>query len=62
MADLQDMLKISHRQLDAINALLTDPKNEIITELLKLVERYGGPQEINRKARIGVVCASNLHM
>jgi hypothetical protein len=45
------MLKISNQHLGEINALLTDPQNEIITELLKLVERYGGPQAINRKAR-----------
>ena len=51
MADLRDMLKISSQHLDAINALMSDPGNEIVTALLQLVERYGGPQEINRRAR-----------
>jgi hypothetical protein len=50
MANLQELLKISTKRLDEINALLVDPKNETVTELLKVVERYGGPQEINRKA------------
>jgi len=45
------MLKISSQHLDAINALMSDPGNEIVTALLQLVERYGGPQEINRRAR-----------
>jgi hypothetical protein len=51
MADLREMLKISIDRLDAINALLTDPNSEIINELIEVVERYGGPEEINRKAR-----------
>jgi len=51
MADLREMLKISIGRLDAINALLTDPNSEIINELIEVVERYGGPEEINRKAR-----------
>ena len=50
MAKLQELLKISAKRLDEINALLVDPKNETVTGLLKVVERYGGPQEINRKA------------
>ena len=50
MANLQELLKISTKRLDEINALLVDPKNETVTQLIKVVERYGGPQEINRKA------------
>ncbi|HEX5682037.1 MAG TPA: hypothetical protein VFX82_14495, partial [Desulfobacterales bacterium] len=50
MANLQELLKISPKRLDEINALLVDPKNETVTALLKVVERYGGPKEINRKA------------
>jgi hypothetical protein len=50
MANLRELLKISEKRLTEINALLVDPKNETISALLKLVERYGGPQEINRKA------------
>ena len=50
MANLRELLKISATRIDEINALLVDPKNETVTELLKVVERYGGPEEINRKA------------
>jgi len=50
MADLRSALRISTQRLEEINAVLTDPDNPTVTELLKIVERYGGPQEINRKA------------
>ncbi len=43
-------LRVSTRPLDEINALLTDPQNEAVSGLLKIVESYGGPAEINRKA------------
>jgi hypothetical protein len=43
-------LTISQNRVDEINALLTDPNNPVITQMLEVVERYGGPQEINRKA------------
>jgi hypothetical protein len=33
-----------------INQWLTDPNNELINRLLEVVESYGGPAEINRKA------------
>jgi hypothetical protein len=51
MSDLRKLLKISENRLSEINALLTDPGNEIITELLEVIEEFGGPQEINRKAQ-----------
>jgi hypothetical protein len=47
---LHELLKIPSQRLNEINALLTDPKNETVAGLLKVVERHGGPQEINRKA------------
>jgi len=50
MTDMRSALRISAQRLEEVNALLTDPDNPAITELVKLVERYGGPQEINRKA------------
>jgi hypothetical protein len=50
MTDLRSALEISTQRLEEINAVLTDPNNPVITELLKVVERYGGPQEINRRA------------
>jgi hypothetical protein len=50
MSDLRSLLKIADSRLAEINALLTDPGNELINELLEVIEEYGGPQEINRKA------------
>lgn len=51
MTDLRALLKIADSRLAEINALLTDPGNELITELLEVINEYGGPQEINRKAQ-----------
>jgi len=50
MPDLRSALKISIQRIDELNALLTDPKNPTIGGLLEVIERYGGPQEINRRA------------
>lgn len=51
MTDLRDRIKISSERLEEINAFLTDPDNKLINQLLEVVERYGGPEEINRKAK-----------
>jgi len=51
MSDLRNLLKISDDRLQDINVLLTDPGNELINELLEVIEAFGGPQEINRKAQ-----------
>jgi len=51
MADLRGLLKIADNRLAEINAFLTDPGNELINELLEVIEEFGGPQEINRKAQ-----------
>jgi hypothetical protein len=50
MSDLRNMLKISADRLDEINALLIDPENELINDLLEVIEEFGGPREINRMA------------
>ncbi|MBN2241367.1 MAG: hypothetical protein JW793_01660 [Acidobacteria bacterium] len=50
MSDLRKKLALSPERLDEINALLLDPRNDLVNRLLELVERYGGPEEINRKA------------
>lgn len=47
---LQDKLKISDERLAEVNALLLDPNNALVGELLALVEKYGGPEAINQKA------------
>ena len=51
MSNLRERLKISQERLDEINAFLLDPNNELINKLLALVEKFGGPEAINRKAR-----------
>jgi len=50
MNDLRDMLKISNSRLDMINQFLSDPENETVNAIMELVDKYGGPEEINRKA------------
>jgi hypothetical protein len=46
----RELLKIPYRRLDDINALLLDPDQRVINDFLQVVERYGTPEEINRKA------------
>jgi len=48
--DLRQRLKISTGRLDEINALLLDPDTRVIDDFLAVVEKYGTPEEINRKA------------
>ncbi len=50
MNDLRQQLKISEDRLAEVNELLMDPNNETVGRILEIVEKYGGPQEINRKA------------
>jgi len=50
MSDLRNALKISDQRIDELNALITDTNNPVISGLLEVIDRYGGPQEINRRA------------
>jgi len=50
MPELRESLKIAKDRMDEINNFLSDPSNELVNQLLELVERYGGAEEINRKA------------
>jgi hypothetical protein len=50
MSDLRNRLRIPTAHVEAINDFMLDPKNEIVTSVIKLVEKFGGPEEINRKA------------
>jgi len=49
--DIRRKLAIENIRLDEINTFLMDPKNKLVNDLLEIVEKYGGPEEINRKAR-----------
>ena len=50
MSNLRERLKISEERLREVNDFILDPENELINSLLEIVEKYGGPEEINRKA------------
>ena len=47
---LQRSLAADAKRLREINRFLVDPSNQLIGRLLDIVERFGGPREINRKA------------
>ena len=44
-------LAISEERLKEVNGFLLDPNSQVINDLLMLVEKYGGVEEINSKAR-----------
>jgi len=49
--DIRNKLAIENKRLDEINSFLLNQDNELINEFLTAVEKYGGVDEINRKAR-----------
>lgn len=49
--DIRNKLAIENKRLDEINDFLMDPKNKLVNDLLSVIEKYGGPDEINRKAK-----------
>ncbi|MFW3145316.1 MAG: hypothetical protein ACMUIE_00710 [Thermoplasmatota archaeon] len=50
MEATREMLRISQDRMDEINKFLMDPNNELVNDLLELIEKYGGVDEIKRKA------------
>src|SRR5512140_3459536 len=50
MTNLHDRLHIPDSNLAAINDLLLNPDSRVIEALLKVVEKYGTPEEINWQA------------
>ena len=48
--EIRKRLAIPSERLDAVNALLLDPDSRVVDDLLRVVARYGTPEEINRKA------------
>ncbi len=50
MSNLEKLLTIGPDKLDAVNQVLTDPDNVMISNLAALVEKLGGAQAINAKA------------
>ena len=51
MADLRNRLKIDLENLREINEFLLSGDNALVNGLLSIVEKYGGVDEINRRAR-----------
>ncbi|MHC4608381.1 MAG: hypothetical protein ACYTAF_15835, partial [Planctomycetota bacterium] len=51
MANLRDRLRIPDKHVREINDFLLDPKNEVVNAVIKLVEKFGGPEAINKKAK-----------
>ena len=47
--DLRNLLKIPSDRLDSINSILLDPGEQVINDFLKIVAKYGTPEEINNK-------------
>jgi hypothetical protein len=47
---LRELLKIPVDRLDEINQILLNPDTRVINDVLAVVEKYGTPQEINRRA------------
>lgn len=50
-SDLREKLAISPDMISEINRFFLDPENPLVNALLEVVDKYGGVDEINRKAR-----------
>jgi len=50
MTELRQKLAIDEAHVRQFNEFLLSPNNEVISDLLAVVEKHGGPEEINRKA------------
>ena len=49
--DMRNKFAIDDIRFKEINDFLTNPNNKLVNDLLAVVKKYGGPEEINRKAR-----------
>ena len=49
MEDIRKKLSISKENLDEIQKFFLDEANPFVNDLLKIVEKYGGIDEINKK-------------
>lgn len=49
--ELRKKLAIQSKRVKELNEFLLDPGNEAVNAVLDIVEKYGGPREINRKAK-----------
>jgi len=51
VTDLQSLVTIESDKLEAINAFLNDSDNPLVTDVLAVIDEFGGPEAINQKAR-----------
>ena len=51
MKDLRKKLEMTKKALDVINKFLSDENNVLINNLFEVIDKYGGVDEINKKAR-----------
>ncbi len=51
MNKLREKLKIHEKTLQSLNKFLLDEENPLINSLLKIIDKYGGIDEINKKAK-----------
>ena len=49
--ELRNKLIIDEKRLNEINTFLINPENKIVNDLLSVIQKYGGPDEINQKAK-----------
>ncbi len=49
--EIRELLRIPTSRLDDINDVLLDPNMTVVEEFLKVVAKYGSPEEINQKAK-----------
>ena len=49
--EFRDKLRIDEENLKQVNDFLLQNGNSLVNELLKIVDKYGGVEEINKKAR-----------
>lgn len=49
--DLRQRLKIPNSRLDDLNAVLLNPDTQVVNDLLKVIAKYGTPEEINARAQ-----------
>ena len=49
--DIRKKLAIEKNRVDEINDFLINPDNKLINNFLSIVEKYGTPDEINKKSQ-----------
>jgi len=48
---LKDLLKVNGEVVEELNGFLTDKNNPLVNDLMRVIQKYGSPEEINAKAR-----------